>query len=192
MAKLTPQTKKALALAYLLKASLETGMDGDFKLTALLKKCYEKLAYHEKHNARDYYIVCDDTFNMWKNLSKYHEDILTVDELSLFVEMLSSLISRSAFKEFFNMNPYKTMEKIRDERKSSILSVLTSIDAGLNEIFDTTPTATRESLGNILSKPIKAKKVKIDTRDKAVPKQRKKLRNAIKYRRDKNRNEVVA
>ena len=191
MAKPTNETRKMLALAYLLKSSIRTGANGDFKLIALYKKCNEKMVGYERENMRDYYTICDSTFNMWKNISKYHNDILTVDELSLFVEMLSSLVQKSGFKKFFNMQPFTTIEKISNDRKSSILSVIMSIDKELNIMFNTKPTATRESLGLILTKQVKPKAVKIQKRDKAVPIGRKKLRNVIAYRRNKNREEMV-
>ena len=99
-------------------------------------------------------------FAVWKKLATEHNNTLDEDEVTLFVEMLCTLIPKNDFKSFFNVSPYKTTEKIRDERKSGILMSVMTLDDEINKITNAKPNATRESLGKILSKPIKATKVK--------------------------------
>ena len=179
----TPQTQKSLAVASLLGATLKSAMNGDFKLNNLNVQCNRAMQVYAKMNRKDYYKVCDDTFEIWKLLAKQHNNTLDEDEVALFTEMLCSLIPRKDFKTFFNINPYTTTEKIRDSRKSGILMSLMTLDASLNEMFGTVPTVNRESLGLILSKPIKPKSVKMVLRDKAKPKVLKMIKNRAKWNR---------
>ena len=181
MAKPTNETKKALAIAALLGATLNSSMNGDFKLSFLKKQCDSAMGVFASKNRKVYYTTCDQTFEIWKALADKHSNTLDTDEVALFTEMLCSLIPRHHFKLFFNMNPYTTIEKIRDSRKSAILMSVLTLDESLNKMFGTEATSTRETLGLILSKPIKIKKVKTVKRDNAVPARIKKLRKRIKW-----------
>ena len=160
MAKPTNETRKALAIAALLGATLNSSQNGDFKLSFLKKQCDSAMSVFASKNRKVYYKTCDQTFEIWKVLAEKHSNTLDTDEVALFTEMLCSLIPRHHFKLFFNMKPYTTIEKIRDSRKSAILVSVLMLDKSLNETFGTEATATRETLGLILSKPIKSKKVK--------------------------------
>lgn len=191
MSKPPATARKALALATLINATMRSATNGDFKLLNLKLQTDRAMKVYSFKNKRDYIKICNETFDIWKVLATKHNNILEANEVALFTEMLCSLIPKSHFKQFFNINPYTTVEKVADKNKSSILMSVLDLDRSLNENFGTPPTTTRESLGLILSKPIKSKRVKSKKREVVTPKRIKKLRRAIKYRKNKSRDEAI-
>jgi len=191
MAKLTPKIRKAFALSSIAGAMMMSSMNGNLQLAHLKVQIDKAMkVFSLKAGSREYYRISDVVQEIWLKMAERHNNTLDEDEILVFIEMVLGLLPKQDMKEFLGMH-FKTREKLRDDKKSMLLATVLDLDGELNKVFGTTATATRESLGRIIVKPIKAKKAKTKNRDKAVPAVRKKLRNRIKYQRDKNRKEGV-
>lgn len=179
MAKPNNKVKKAFALSAVVGAMLMASNNGDPKLTALKLQIDKAMKVFSVKARKDYYVISDHVQSIWLEMARQHNNSLDEDEINVFVEMVLSLIPPSEMKKYLGMT-FKTTEKLRDCKKSSILMTVLELDRRLNEYFGTTKTATRESLALVMVKPVKIKSVK-KQRDKAKPVLLKKIRNRVKW-----------
>jgi len=182
--KLTPKQKKAFGLSRILIAILNASNNGDPKLSALSQQVYKLNAMFHANLPLAYFKISEEMEKLWIEISKEHNNTLTDDEVSLFTELICSLIPKKDFKEIFKIAPHTTKEKICDSKKSALLMTILDIDKKMNTLFSTSANASRETLGALIVKPVITKRVK-KKRDTAKPKRLKKLKNMIKYAKRK-------
>jgi len=185
MAKPNHKVKKAFALSAIVGALLMSSNNGDPKLTALKVQINKAMQVFSFKARREYYVISDYVQDIWVEMAEEHNNSLDEDEISVFIEMVLSLIPPQEMKKYLGMQ-FKTTQKLRDSKKSSLLMTLLALDRRLNEYFGTTATATRESLGLVMVKPVKKASIK-KQRDKAKPVFLKKLRNRAKWNRERLR-----
>ncbi len=183
MAKPNNRVKKAFALSAVIDALLTATNNGNPKLTGLKVKIVRTLREFSVKSSKDYYMIYGDIRAIWLEMAKRYDNKLDEDEIEVFIEMLLSLAPREDIKAFLGVN-FTTRNKLRDCKKSELLVALKELDEKLNKMFGTTATATRESLGAIMVKPIKSKAVKKE-RQKAIPKKSKRLKNRIRWVKDR-------
>jgi len=188
MPKLTPQAKKSFAVSAVIGAMLVTKNNGDPKLIALKIQIDKAMKEFRIKSTKQYFSITDEVRDIWIDIVAEYSGKITADEISIFIELVANLISPKDFKNLLKMSPYKTNEKISDDKKSQLVASVLTLDAELNKMFKVLPTATKEDLLLAVNKPIKIKKEKNTHRDKAVPKKLKRLRNTIKYIKKKNSN----
>jgi len=175
-------TQKAFALSAIIGALMMSGTNGDVKLSALKVQIDRAMKVFSVKAPIHYYRISDAVKEIISELKEFNNEV-TIDEVNVYIEMLCSLIPRSDFKAFLGVSPYRTSIQVRDEKKSRLLVSVIELDKMLNDAFGTNATATGESLGDILSKPLKTKKTKVDKRDKAKPKALKMIKNRAKWNR---------
>ncbi len=152
---------KSFSIASIVGAMLGAANNGDPKLIALSIQINRAMkVFSIKAGSKTYWAVSNQVHEIWVEIAAKHNNTLNEDELSVFIEMVCSLISKKDFKEFLNMNTYVTTEKMADDKKSGILMTVLSLDKQLNKLYGTPPVATRDTLGLILNKTIKPKRVK--------------------------------
>lgn len=181
MAKPNNKVKKAFALSSIVGALLMSTNNGRPKLTALKVKIDDAMRVFSVKASRDYHVITSDVIELWVEMATKHNNALDEDEVEVFIEMVLNLLPRSNMKEFLRLN-FVTKQTLRDCKKSALLMTVLELDHKLNEMFGTDPTATRESLGRIMVKPIKIKTAKRE-RDKAKPKVFKMIKNRAKWNR---------
>lgn len=178
------KAKKAFILSSLMGSVLMSTNNGEPKLSALKVQIDKAMkVFSIKAGKKEYWYLAGMVKEMWDEIAKEHNNTLDTDEVALFIEMIFNLMPSKDMKDFLNMK-YTTKEKIRDERKSAIMATVLDLDSKLNNLLGTTQTATRETLGEVMVKPVKAKKVKAD-RDKAKSQVLKKIRNRAKWNRQR-------
>jgi hypothetical protein len=155
MAKPNNQTKKMFAISSIIGAILMSSNNGDPKLTALKVQIDKAMKVFSVKAPKQYYTISSDVKEVWEEMAKQHNNTLDEDEINVFIEMIANLVPRNDFKTFLGVNTYKTIEKIRDSRKSALLVSVLELDSKLNSMFGTARTATRDSISKILTKPIK-------------------------------------
>ena len=183
------KTQKAFALSAIVGAMLMASNNGDFKLSNLKVQIDKAMKVFSVKAPILYYKISDDVQKVWVEMAKEFNNTLDEDEITVFIEMVLNLMPKQDMKTFLNMPVYKTVEKLRDEKKSQLLMAVMELDKKLNKMFGTNATVTRESLALVMVKPIKQKTVKKE-RDKAKPYVLKKIRNRARYARAKVRNNV--
>lgn len=183
MSKPNNKVKKAFALSSIIGAMLVASNNGNPKLTALKIQINKAMKVFSVKAAKDYYVISDDIGSMWCEMAKRHNNTLDEDEITVFIEMVLSLLPKQDMKKFLGVH-FTTNEKMRDERKSAILMTVLDLDSKLNKMFVTEPTISRENLGLVMVKPIRIKSVKIQ-RDKAKPVMLKKLKRRAKWNRQR-------
>lgn len=185
MAKPNNKVKKAFALSTIVGALLMSSNNGSPKLIALKLQIDKAMKVFSFKARKDYYVISDYIKDVWVEMAEKHNISLDKDEINVFVEMVLSLVSASDMKKYLGMH-FKTTEKLRDSKKSALLVTVLELDKKLNEYFGTTETATRESLGLVIVKPVKAKTAK-KQRDKAKRDVLKKIHNRAKWNRSRLR-----
>lgn len=179
MAKPNNRVKKAFALSYILRALFLSFKNGNPKITSLHVKVNDAMSVFKTKATRDFFVITSDISDLWVEMAKEHDNKLDEDEYEVFVEMVLSLLPRADMKKFLGMT-FSTKHTLHDSKKSALLVAVLDLDEKLNKMFGTDPTATRESLGRIMVKPIKIKAVKKE-RDKAIPHRTKKLRKRLEW-----------
>lgn len=179
--------KKAFALTSLVGATLLSSNNGNPRMVTLSRQCNAAMrVFSVKAGRREYYTISEQINKLWSDIATRHNNTLDIDEIELFIELLLNLMPKSDMRKFLGFT-FTTKNKIRDERKSEILMTVLDVDSCLNELFGTVATANRDSLANVLVKPIKAKKAPVQ-RDVGVEPRLKKLRKRIAYAKQKVRN----
>lgn len=185
MAKPSNRVKKAFALSSMVGAILMSTNNGSPKLTALKVQIDKAMKVFSVKARKDYYVISAHVKDILIAIAEKHNNTLDEDEVEVFIEMMLSIVPRADMKAFLGMN-FTTSQKLRDEKKSSVLTTVMELDEGLNKLFDTVPTATRESLAKVMVKPVKSKAVKQE-RDKAKPKVLKMIKKRAKWNRERLR-----
>lgn len=183
MAKPNNKVKKAFALSSIVGSLLMASNNGNPKLTALTTQINKAMRVFSVKARKDYYVISAEIRDVWVEMAKKHNNALDEDEIEVFIEMVFSLLPRADMKEFLCMN-FTTTKKLEDSKKSSLLVTILELDRKLNALFGTTATATRESLGAVMVKPIKSKAVRKE-RDKAKPRVLKMIKNRAKWNRER-------
>lgn len=183
MAKPDNKTKKAFALSSIVGALLMATNNGRPKLTALKLQIDKAMKVFSVKARKDYYTISYDVRELWLEMAKKHNNALDEDEVEVFIEMVLNLLPRAEMKQFLGIN-FTTSEKLGDDKKSALLMTVLELDKKLNEMFGTKATATRDSLGLIMVKPVKIKAVKKE-RDKAKPKVLKMIKRRAKWNRSR-------
>lgn len=180
MAKPSAKVKKCFALSSIIGALLMSANNGNHKLTALKVQIDKAMKVFSVKARKEYYMISADVQQLWVEMAKKHNNTLDVDEIEVFVEMVLNLLPTADMKTYLGGINFTTREKLRDTKKSALLMTVMELDRRLNDMFGTNATATRESLGVIMVKPVKPKKTKKE-RDIAAPSNIKKLRRRIKW-----------
>jgi len=180
--------RKAFILSSLVGATLISANNGSPKLVALQRQINIFMRAFNKINRAEYWALSDFIKHLWFNITKKYDLRLNEDEIEVFIELLLNLIPKTVAKDLLKIN-FTTEQKVKDENKSSLLATVMDVDSEINKFLGTKQTATREELGAIIVKPIKPKKVKKE-RDIAVEKRIKKLRNRIKWARERAKQTV--
>ena len=189
MAKPNNKVKKAFALSSIAGAMLMASNNGNPRLTSLNVQIDRVMKTFSIKARKDYYMISDDVKIIWTEMAKQHNDTLDEDEVTVFIEMVLSLMPKSDMKQFLGMS-FVTTEKLKDCKKSALLMTVLELDKKLNKMFNTSPTATRESLAMVMVKPLKAKKAKMVLRDRPVPHRIKKLRKRLDWHKQKRKVEL--
>lgn len=187
MAKITNETKKAFAVASILGAIVKSHNNGNPKLIALKIQVDKAMKVFSLKAKGQYYLISDGIKEAWFELADRYDNTLDEDELEVFIEMIANLIPKPHYKAFLGVSTFKTTHTINDEIKSSVLMSVLELDSMLNKMLGTTPTIDREGLAKVMVKPLKNKKVKAK-RDMAVKPNIKKIRNRIKWNRERIKN----
>lgn len=177
------QIKKAFALSSIVGALLMSANNGNPKLTTLKVQIDRAMKVFSIRARKDYYMISADIKELWVEMAEKHNNSLDVDEIEVFVEMVLSLLPKNDMKEFLGIN-FKTVRTLSDSKKSALLMTVLDLDRELNTMFGTQQTATRESLGAVMVKPLKQKSAKKE-RNKAVPRRIKKLRRRVKWAKER-------
>lgn len=181
--KISKEVKKGFALTAICAAAI-AALDEPTLKAKTLKLQFEKVkkVFRVKAGAKNYYTVSDEVGKIFKSVADKHSNHLHEEEVEVFVEMILSLMPKAKMKEYLGFS-FSTKQKVRDCEKSGLISTVLGIDKNLNEAFETTTTATRDSIAKVMVKPVKVKTTK--ARDVAKPRHLKRIRNRAKYARSK-------
>ena len=165
--KIPNKVKKAFAISTIggaLIMSLDTKTVKTNTLKIQIDKAM-KIFFH-KAGAKTYYTLSDEVYKLWSVIAERHSNTLEVEEAEVFLYMILNLMSKKDMRDFLGFT-FSSNFKIKDEKKSAILMTIMALDKELNNMFDVQSTATRESIGNILTPTVTPKRVK-KIRDKTV------------------------
>ncbi len=167
MKQVPPHVLKAFAVSSVMGAMLVSVKSPKPRLITLRLQIDNALrVFNKKAGRKTYYAVSDKIQEIWIKLAEKHNNTLEDDEIEVFLEMVANLIPKDHYKQFLALNTFNTSHTLRDSKKSALLVSVMSLDSKLNDAFGSRSTATRESIGEILSKRIAPKKVKT-IRDKS-------------------------
>ena len=161
------KVKKMFSLATISGALIMSIDDRTIKTNTLKIQLDRALkVFFKKAGAKTYYSLSDETYKLWSTIAEKHTNTLTVEEAEIFLEMILCLMSKKDVKDFLGFT-FTTNLKMKNEKKSAILMSVMALDKALNEMYNVKATATRESIGMILTRSVTPKRVK-KIRDKTA------------------------
>ena len=185
--KLTPEIRKAFAVASIVGAMLNAGGNGGVKLLALSRQVNASMQVFRKVAGRkEYYGISLVVQKIWEKMVETHNNTIDADELSLFAEIILNLVPKKDMKIFLGVH-FTTNEKLRDHLKSSIMSSVLELDKQINEALGTKQTITREQIGLIIVKPVRIKAKRAKKPQKESLKQKKHEIEVTKHKERKVR-----
>ena len=163
MAKPSPTTRKAFAIASTIGAVIMSNNNGEPKILALQVQINRAMkVFSRKAGRATYFEISNKIGKLWEIVAKEHNNEILDEEVPRFIEYLSMLIPPAHFKAFLGIAPYRTNTEIRPDVNVRIVHSILALDEELNKFFGTKAHA--------LTPPVK-KTVKVKKqRDKAEPK----------------------
>lgn len=215
--KIPNNVRKAYAVASLIGTILKTSTTGDPKLTTLSVQANRAMrVFFAKAGAKTYFSIAEDVGSLWGEMALKHDKTLNRDEMTVFVQMMCSLISPKDYKDFLAVSPYKTHSVIqcdyivatthkkykhedligvifnkelctKHEKEVYLLSSILELDGRLCEMFDVSQYANEEILRKALIPPVKKTKQAKKARDKNTSKQERHKKEVVEHKARKKR-----
>lgn len=158
--KLTNVDVKNYILVSFLGTTLSSFSTSDPKLLALSGKSNSLLRELKmKQGAKKYYAIQELATRVFNVMKDYRVLTLEDNEYMVAVELLLTLLEVTKFTKSFK-RAYKTKTVVKNCNKSGMIVWFLELQKTVNTMSGSNHCVTREQIGNIVQKPIKAPKVK--------------------------------
>ena len=183
MAKPTPNTKKAFAIASIIGSAFHDNRTSIIRLNTLKMQSKKAMqVYAKKVGLKEYFKLTDEIASIFDKLEQKHNNNIPIEQMPVFIELICNLIPPDHFKKYFAIGPYSTGSvEMEPAVYASVCNSVIELDSGLNKLLNTKPYTL----------PIRKKKVqkiaKPDSKKKKEPTIKKKRMKVIREAQRKKR-----
>jgi len=176
---------RMFAITSIIGTAIRVSQSSDIKLITLFNQCNRALrVFSYKVGVKQYFTLAKEIDSIWEEVDGISDTLLSVELLSLMVEMLGRTVPPSHYKTFLGVTPYispfsKTLDS---DLINGVQKLVNLIEERVNSAYSTKPYKPLTPLGGV-EKAKKAKKVKrvkvvkvVKEKKKSIPKKVKKIK----------------
>ena len=190
MAKPSPATKKAFAIASIIGSALHDNRTSIVKLNILKLQASKAMkVYAKKVGLKEYFILTEQIAQIFEQLEKKHSNEIPIEQMPVFIELICNLIPPDHFKKFLVVSPYSTGSvEMEPAIYASVCNSILELDNSLNKLLNTEPYTLpirKKKVQKIRQPTIKKKEPTVKKKRQKVireAKRRKKVKSFLKDR----------